>query len=401
MKLVLFIEHLRIGGAQRQFAILAEGLARRGHAVTVATLFPGDPCRHRLAACRDIGLTSLYPARGATMARRIAQLADAPRRLRCVLREAGAEVVYSALHTSNLLAWLAVAARHRPALAWSIRSSHREKMAWKQRPSFELCRIASRGVPLIVANSRAGLADCRRQGFRPRSASVVPNGVDVAAFRPDPEAGRRLRAAWLVPEDAPLVGMVARLDPVKDHPGFLRAAALVAARVPSAMFACVGDGPPAYRAELERQARALGLAGRLIWAGERHDMPAVHNAFDLLCLSSRTEGFPNVIAEAMASARPCVATQVGDVAEIVGDAGRTAPPGAPEALAQALLDVLGLSPPERRQLGLRARSRAAEHYSLDAMVSRTEEALSRLVGGKPALAGGPPTRLIGIGRSSW
>jgi glycosyltransferase involved in cell wall biosynthesis len=401
MRLVLFIEHLRTGGAQRQFVVLAEGLARRGHAVTVATLFPGDPCWHRLAAHGAIGLASIYPARGATMAQRIAQLADAPRRLRRVLRQTGAEVVYSALHTSNLLAWLAVAAQRRAALAWSIRSSRREKMAWKQRPSFELCRIASRGVPLIIANSRAGLADCRREGFRPRSASVVPNGVDVAAFRPDLEAGRRLRADWLVPAGAPLVGMVARLDPVKDHPGFLRAAALVAARSPDVMFACVGDGPPAYRAELERRARALGLAGRLIWAGERHDMPAVHNAFDLLCLPSRTEGFPNAIAEAMASARPCVATQVGDVAEIVGDTGRTVPPGAPEALAQALLDVLGLPPPERRQLGLRARSRVAEHYSLDAMVVGTEQALSRLIDGKPAAASKPAAPFIGIGRSSW
>lgn len=379
MNLVLFIDSLRTGGAQHQFVVLADGLARRGHGVALATLFPGGPNWEWLAAREAVDLVSLYPARGTTMAGRMAQLADAPPRLRRVLRRAGAEVVYSALHTSNLLAWLAVAANRGTTLAWSIRSSHRERLAWKQRPSYELARIVARCVPLIIANSRTGLADCQHEGFRPRAARVVPNGVDTDAFRPDPEAGRRVRAEWRVPADAPLIGMVARLDPVKDHPGFLQAAALVAARIPQVRFACVGDGPPAYRAELARQAAALGLAERLIWAGERHNMADVHNAFDLLCLASRTEGFPNVIAEAMASARPCVATRVGDVAEIIGDAGLTVPPAAPAELAQALLDLLARPEPARQRLGLQARHRVSELYSLEAMVAGTEEALRQLV----------------------
>lgn len=401
MNLVLFVDSLRTGGAQRQFSILANGLAERGHVVTFATLHPGGPYWDWLADRGKVSLKALYPARGATMAGRVTQLVDAPRRLRRLVRQTGAEVVYSALHTSNLLAWLAVASQRDATLAWSLRSSHRARLAWKQRPSFALARLVSRRVPLIVANSHAGLIDAGRDGFQARSSSVVVNGIDVTAFAPDPEARQRLRAEWQVPEQSPLVGMVARLDPVKDHPSFLRAAAGVSARAPGARFVCVGGGLPSYRAELERQASELGLADRLLWAGERRDMAAVYNALDILCLASRTEGFPNVVAEAMAAGLPCVATQVGDVAEIIGATGRTVPPGVPEALAVALLEVIELSSASRHQLGWEARSRVSELYSLDAMVLRTEEVLSRLIVDERAAAARLPPRAVGTGSSSW
>lgn len=401
MNVVLFVDSLRTGGAQRQFSILANGLAERGHVVTFATLYPGGPYWDWLAAAGKVSLRAIYPARGATMPGRIAQLVDAPRRLRQLVRRIGAEVVYSALHTSNLLAWLAIASQRDATLAWSLRSSHRAKLAWKQRPSFVLARLASRRVPLIVANSHAGLIDAGRDGFQARSSSVVVNGIDVAAFAPDPEARRRLRAEWQVPERSQLVGMVARLDPVKDHASFLRASASVSARAPGAMFVCVGGGPPSYRAELERQASELGLAERLRWVGERRDMAAVYNALDILCLASRTEGFPNVVAEAMASGLPCVATRVGDVAEIIGATGRTVPPGAPEALALALLEMIELGPTLRQQLGLEARSRVSELYSLDAMVLRTEEVLNRLIVDERAATARLAPRAVGTGGSPW
>jgi glycosyltransferase involved in cell wall biosynthesis len=385
MNVGLFIDRLDVGGAQRQFALLADGLAGRGHRVTFFTLLPGGPNWDWLQARRAGRTLALYPARGATIAHRLAQLADAPRRLARALRASGVEVLYSALHTGDLLAWLAtrLPPGAAPPVAWSLRSS-RQKLDWKQRPPFELCRLVSGRVPLMVANSRTGLRVYQRLGFRPRSTAVIPNGIDPEVFRPDPEAGMRVRAAWGVAEGAPLVGIVGRLAPVKDHATFLRAAALVAPRAPGAVFACIGDGPAGYRAGLVEQARALGLAGRVIWVGERHDMPAVHNALDVLCLSSRVEGFPNVLGEAMAAGVPCVATDVGDVAEILDPVGRVVPVGDSAALGAALDELLALPPGARRQLGERARARVVEGYSVDAMVRRTEHALRALARGPAA-----------------
>jgi len=384
MNVGLFIDRLDVGGAQRQFALLADGLAGRGHRVTFFTLLPGGQNWDWLRARGDgRTLLALYPARGATLPRRLAQLADAPRRLARALRSGGIEVLYSALHTGDLLAWLATRLPPATPVAWSLRSS-RQELDWKQRPPFELCRLVSGHVPLMVANSATGLRVYQRLGFRPRSTAVIPNGIDPLVFRPDPGAGRKVRAEWGVAEDARLVGIVGRLAPVKDHATFLRAAALVAPRAPNAVFACVGDGPAGYRAELAEQARTLGLAGRVIWVGERHDMPAVHNALDVLCLSSRVEGFPNVLGEAMAAGVPCVATDVGDVAEILGPVGRIVPVGDPAALGAALDELLALPLGERRRLGERARARVVEGYSVDAMVRRTEQALQALARGPAA-----------------
>lgn len=389
MNVGLFIDRLEVGGAQRQFALLADGLAGRGHRLTFFTLLPGGSYWDWLQARRAGRMLALYPVRGATLGHRLAQLADAPRRLSQALRAEGVEVLYSALHTGDLLAWLAtcLAACLSPAVAipvaWSLRTS-RQDLPWKQRPPFELCRLVSGRVPLMVANSRTGLHVYQGLGFRPRSTAVIPNGIDAEAFRPDPEAGRKVRAGWGVAESTPLVGIVGRLAPVKDHPTFLRAAALVAPLAPDAMFVCVGDGPLTYRAELMQQAQDLGLGGRLVWAGKRHDMSAVYNAFDVVCLSSRVEGFPNVLGEAMAAGVPCVATDVGDIAEILGPVGRVVPPRDSAALGAAVRELLALPPGERQRLGEQARTRVLDNYSIGAMVHSTEQVLGALIRGRAA-----------------
>ena len=399
MRIVLFIDSLRTGGAQRQFALLAEGLAGRGHAVTFATMLPGGQYWDRLADRRAVRLTSLFPHRGRTLAHRLGQLADGPRRLARLLRAVRADVAYSALHASNLLALVASRLAGGTPLAWGVRSAG-QKLPWKQHVSAELCRAVSGLAPLVIANSSAGLADWRRRGFRTRSSAVVFNGIDVEALRPDRQAGRSLRTALGVPESARLVGIVGRLAPVKDHSAFFHAAALLTAEetgsgfgdAGSTFFICVGDGPADYGAVLRAEAQLLGLGDRLIWAGEHRDMQAVYNALDLLCLSSRAEGFPNVVGEAMACGVPCVTTDVGDVAGMLGGLGRLVPVGDPEALAAGLRELLALPEAARRELGEAARARVVEHYSVAAMVARTEQALAGVIERRRAI-GRLPARL--------
>jgi glycosyltransferase involved in cell wall biosynthesis len=163
---------------------------------------------------------------------------------------------------------------------------------------------------------------------------------------------------------------------MKDHGTFLDAAARLAAERDDVRFVCVGDGLPAYRASLERRAAELGLGARLTWAGRRGDVPAVLSALDLLTSSSAFgEGFSNVIAEAMACGVPCVVTDVGDSAAIVGELGAVVPPRDPRALVGAWCTVL-----ERRDEFPEAelRGRIERKFSLDALIERTERALVAL-----------------------
>ena len=216
----------------------------------------------------------------------------------------------------------------------------------------------------------------RRKCFPSEKTVVVPNGIDTNRFQPAPDLGRQVRADWGVSDREPLIGLVARFDPLKDHRTFLSAAAILAGKRPDLRFACVGDGPADYRTELHELGQSLGLDGRLIWAGERDDMPAVYNALDFLCLSSFSEGFPNVVGEAMACGKPCVVTDVGDASAIVGNTGIVVPPRDPERLAQGCREMLDrlavVNPPDTRQ-------RILAEFGRDAMVSRMEHTLANVL----------------------
>src|SRR5262249_13039612 len=137
------------------------------------------------------------------------------------------------------------------------------------------------------------------QGFPADRMIVIPNGIDTERFRVDLDARRRVRAEWCVGEEEKLVGLVGRIDPVKDHPTFLRAAALVRRERADVRFVCVGSGQETHAQALLELAEQLGLQGRVLWTGARHDMPSVYNALDILCSASFVEGFSNSIGEAM------------------------------------------------------------------------------------------------------
>jgi glycosyltransferase involved in cell wall biosynthesis len=236
-------------------------------------------------------------------------------------------------------------------------------------------RLARR-TDAIVCNSDSGLRHHAALGYPERLMRVVYNGIDTDRFTFD-DAGRTgVRNEWGVKEDELLVGLVARLDPMKDHPVFIEALSLLPEPLRSSMrCVCVGDGPEEYASNLRARAEEAGVADRLDWVPSRTDMPAVYSACDIAVSSSYGEGFSNVIAEAMACRCPCVATDVGDSARIIGDTGRIAEARHPRALADALAGVAGLSQRERRDLGAKARRRVVREYGMDRMVERTGKVL--------------------------
>ena len=168
---------------------------------------------------------------------------------------------------------------------------------------------------------------------------------------------------------------------MKGHPVFLQAAACLASEIPALRLVCVGDGSQDFRRRLEELSVSLGLQKSLIWEKARPEVAAVYNALDICCSASVFgEGFPNVVGEAMACGIPCVVTDVGDSAIVVGETGRVAPADDIDALAQALRKMILLSASERAALGEMARQRILANFSLQRMVSNTETALASLVG---------------------
>jgi len=141
----------------------------------------------------------------------------------------------------------------------------------------------------------------------------------------------------------------------------------------------VGDGPDSYKSKLRALAEELRLTEKLIWAGFRDDLAAVYNALDLLTSSSYGEGFPNVVAEAMACGIPCVVTDVGDSACIVGDTGLVVPPKDPEALSNGWKEILALSQLDREARGKASRARIVEEFSVNQLVERTQTVLEGLL----------------------
>ncbi|MBX5492925.1 MAG: glycosyltransferase [Chloroflexi bacterium] len=242
---------------------------------------------------------------------------------------------------------------------------------------------------LAAEHFLAGLTDClvtvgerqRRElaayGFRPQQLVAIPLGLDLERFlAPTPRGA--LRRELGVPADAPLVGIVARLVPIKAHDDFLRAAALLHRERPDAHFAIVGDGE--RRPALEGLAAELGLAGCVHFVGWRRDLPAVYADLDVVCLTSLNEGSPVALIEAMAAARAVVATAVGGVPEVVQDgaSGLLVPPRDPGALASAVGRLLA-EPGHAAMLGRAARAAVYPRYSAQRLVQDIEALYTRLL----------------------
>ncbi len=373
MKIILFIRQLNDGGAQRQLTLLACGLARAGHNVHVVTFYGNGHFLSPLQAC-GVPVVSLE---------KHGRWDIVPffiRWVRC-LRRLKPQVVYSFLGVANILAVLGWPFLAETRIVWSVRSSFMDlaQYDWLHRASFHLECLLSRFADLVIANSAAGRDYALANGFPDKKTIVIANGIDTDIFRPDPVSREEIRAEWGVNSGEKLIGLVGRLDPMKDHPTFLRAAVRLVAHGLRVRFVCVGSGPEAYRMKLMRLAVELGLEDRVLWAGARSDIPAVLNALDVLVSSSYGEGFPNVVGEAMACGVPCVVTDVGDSAAIVGEGGLVVPPRDPERLAQAIERLIVML--ETGELSVETarlqctRERIVAKYSAAAMVRRTELAI--------------------------
>ncbi len=366
MKIAFLIRSLENGGAERQLTVLANELAERGHEVSLLVFYPGGVRE----ADVNTDLVRLIPV---TKNSRFDLLGFAWRVVRTV-RAIRPQILHGYLSAGNVAASICRLAVPGAKLAWGIRDSDMqfERYGWMTRLTYRVAFRLSRVADVVIFNSQAGLRYWRSRGWNHPGAFCIPNGIDTNLFEPDPEARERMRKCLGVPDTAPLIGMAGRFDPMKDHENFVRAATRVGYEFPDARFVCAGRVPPDGQARLERIAHAGGLGERLLFPGPIQDMRAFYNALDVFCLSSLYgEGFPNVVGEAMACGRPCVVTDAGDAALVVGDQGEVVPPGNSGALAKAICKVLDAGVPDSD--GIRAR--VLDNFTVDNLATRTENLL--------------------------
>lgn len=272
------------------------------------------------------------------------------------------DAVQTWMYHADLIGGVAARLAGVRAIAWGIRNSgaHLERSSRSARMVLRACAFLSRRVPRAIVCAAQDAAERHAaKGYRRDRMTVISNGYDLSRYAPDAQAGARMRQHWNVPADAPLIGCVARWDPLKDHANLLRAVAALVRDGRDAGLRCVlvGRGMTGENAELAALIERLGLAERIVLAGPSDDVPAVMNGLDVHVLSSCAEGFPNVVAEAMACSAYCVVTDVGDAAFIVGETGIVVPPEQPEALARGIEAGLG-EVAARRPSGRRGGARA-------------------------------------------
>ena len=372
IRVVYCIDNMQVGGTELNALRTAERLDRRRFSISVVCIRDHGPL---MARYKDAGIpvhtfpmTSLMGPKALQQAVRLIRL----------FRTEHTDIVHS--HDAYTSVYGTLCAR----LA-GVRGVIASRRSWYsphlQGRILRANRVAYRFAHRVIGNSPSVSRLVESEGGVSASRIVtIPNFLDEEAFEPIPVPERRRMLHELgVPEGAFVIGIVARLSPVKDHGTLLRAIASLRDRIPSLHCVLVGDGPE--RGAIEALATSLGIRDVVHLAGERTQPPNLHGLFDVSVLCSTTEAFPNSVLEAMAAARPVVATDVGGTPDAVheGTTGLLVRPSDPSRLADAILRLYQ-EPALRAKLGNAACAAARAGYSAETVIRQVEALYTRLAG---------------------
>jgi len=371
VRVMLLTSSLERGGAERQVVELANNLDKRLFDVTVCSLSPDVPlAEHLHDAAQRLLIVPKQRKYDLGLVRRVARL----------MRHRRIDVVHSFMFDAEMVGRLAGRVARVPAVICSNRCPHLSRSKFKLR----LARWTRSCFDLMVANSHAGLEFERdRQHVPEGKLCVIPNGVDTHRFRP----GRadHLRKECQLGCDDIVVGMVAHFRSNKDHATLVRAAARLVEDHPQARFVLLGkpDGDSGYYAQAQALASQLGIEDYMRFAGNRENVADWYRCFDIKVLSTRFEGTPNVVLEAMASGLPVVASDVCDNSRIIahGKNGYLVRPADVGALADTLSNLLD-DAALRYRIGQAARDHVQAQYSTEALARRTGDAYMQVLRSK-------------------
>ena len=363
------------GGAEMMLYRLLSRLDRTRFTPQVVSLVEHGPISRKIQAMgvpvRSLGMKIGVP--NPTVVLRLARW----------LRQDPPDMMQTWMYHADLVGGLAARLVGNIPVAWGIRHSDlsSETSSRLTHLTVKTCALLSHWLPdRIVCCSEAARQVHTAIGYAAEKMVVIPNGYDVGTFHPDLGARASVRKALGLSEDAPIIGMVARFDPQKDHRAFIRAAQMLHRERPDVHFLLCGVEVTWENQEIARWIDDAGLRTHFHLLGRRDDDIAhVTAALDIASLSSSYgEGFPNVVSEAMCCGVPCVVTDVGDAALIVGQTGIVVPPRNPQALAAAWRAMLEMGREGRRPLGIAARQRISERFDIAEITGRYEHLFEEL-----------------------
>jgi glycosyltransferase involved in cell wall biosynthesis len=347
-----------VGGAERQVCVLARALHQKGYKVTVGLFYSGGALEEKL---RSDGV-SVY----ALDKKSRWDLIGWFWRYLKAIRDINPDVIYSFLTTSNIVAITGRLFIRNPVV-WGIRASNVDfgNYDWLAKLTAWVEKKLSCFVKTIIFNANFSRQYHQSLGYQLNNAVVIPNGIDTNIFKPDSDANKhKIRAQLKIPKEAIVVGMLARVDPMKDYETFLAAVRVLSVSHPNLYFIAAGaetDTAPWH-----------SLPSQFLRLGRWEDVPELLNALDVMVLSSSYgEGFPNVIGEAMACGIPTIATDVGDARYIIGDLGICIPTRNEKALIEAIETMLQQVPSKEA-----IRNRIITHFGLAQMVDKTIQTLT-------------------------
>ncbi len=347
-----FLPTMNIGGAEKHVIHLASALQQRGYPTRIVTIFQEGPLKDHVLR-ENIPFTCLHVKSGWNLATvwKIFQW----------LRANRTDILHTYLFGFHFYAGLPARLLKVPV----ILSSRREIAQWKKRRHWLVENFGNYFADRIVCCSRAVQSwTLERENVRPEQVLTIYNGVDLNDFNPQSD-GLRVRQEFGIPEGAFLVGTVANFSHEKGYPYLLDAISVVLEKNPSVWFLLAGAGP--LQPEMKARAAVIPRSRQIIFAGSRSDIPEILSALDVFTLASIIEGFPNVVLEAMAMAKPVVATEVGGIPELIetGEDGILVKPRASGPLAEAILQLLA-----DRGLAGRLGNHAGEKIRRDFMLTK-------------------------------
>ncbi|MDH5766678.1 MAG: glycosyltransferase [Gammaproteobacteria bacterium] len=295
-------------------------------------------------------------------------------RLFMLIRKIKPDIVSTWMYHADFFGGLAARLAGVRKIIWGIRRS--DVSVGGIRASAIICRLCawlSGWLPeVIICVAEAARRSHVSAGYEQKRMVVVHNGFDIESLSATEEQRLVLRNECGFDSDVVVVGSLGRFNEAKDQNNFVRAAGLVAQSFSNIMFLMVGRDLQPDNAELIAWIKQTGYERKFVLLGERSDVPVCLSAMDVFCLHSRTEGFPNVLGEAMSLGLPCVATDVGDAALLLGGSGLVVQKEDPHALAQGIEELLMLTIEERVSLGQKARQRIENEFTLPRVRERFE-----------------------------
>jgi len=303
-------------------------------------------------------------------------------RLVLLIRSIKPDVVQTWMYHADLIGGFACRLAGFSNLVWGVRATNPPLGNLRTKLVMKLCARLSYVLPKrIICVAESAKESHIKFGYSASKMVVIPNGLDFTEFEFDYSARLAIRAEHLL-EDSVVIGCVGRYHEDKGQDVLVRAAALVLSRNPNVKFVLVGRGCDSSNHALVKEISDFGLSDQIVCLGERSDIIRCLSSFDVFCMPSRTEGFPNCLLEAMSLYLPCVATDVGDVRYLASDSMTLAQPGNPDSLANSINEMLSMSSEQRYRLGGDAGRKVRELFSIDKTKESFNKVYVSLVGNK-------------------